>query len=96
MSGSCCFAIPADHPALAGHFPGNPIVPGSMILEQVAAARGADCSGFPQVKFHQPLRPAQKVIVSFSDCSSMDSVDFECECAGERIASGRMRIATAT
>ena len=30
--------IEADHPSLPGHFPGRPLVPGVMLLEQVALA----------------------------------------------------------
>ena len=55
------FSIAADHPALPGHFPGNPVVPGVLLLDRVAAAleawRGERIAGFPQVKFLQPLMP---------------------------------------
>ena len=29
------FTLSADHPAFAGHFPGHPIVPGALILDEV-------------------------------------------------------------
>src|SRR5437879_10590804 len=38
MSFEISRAIRADHPSLAGHFPGTPIVPGVVILDEVAAA----------------------------------------------------------
>ena len=59
------FTIPATHPSLTGHFPGNPIVPGVLVLDEVlsgseqvlgAALRVA---GIPQVKFVNVLRPEQ-------------------------------------
>jgi 3-hydroxyacyl-[acyl-carrier-protein] dehydratase len=30
--------ISADHPSLPGHFPGTPIVPGVVILDEILAA----------------------------------------------------------
>src|SRR5205085_657716 len=53
--------IPADHPALAGHFPGNPIVPGVVILARIAEAIR---STFPNIelgalmnaRFHATLK----------------------------------------
>ena len=58
------FAIPADHPCLPGHFPGQPIVPGVVVLDRVLAAIEAQHGAIgalrmPQVKFLQPLLPEQ-------------------------------------
>lgn len=65
MTNSICeqFHIAASHPALPGHFPGNPIVPGVVLLERIAAGVertfGARVAGLPQVKFLRPLRPGE-------------------------------------
>lgn len=56
------FVVPGTHPCLAGHFPGNPLVPGVVIIDHVVAALEArhgplGALQLPQVKFVQPLRP---------------------------------------
>lgn len=58
------FSISIDHPALPGHFPGRPIVPGVVVLDRVLAAIEAQHGALgplrmPQVKFVQPLLPGQ-------------------------------------
>ena len=60
---SATFCVPARHPALAGHFPGNPIVPGVLVLgavisaaeEWLGATFGVDHLSY--AKFLTPLKP---------------------------------------
>jgi hypothetical protein len=63
--------IHADHPSLPGHFPGAPLVPGVVILDEVIAAldewrRDSQLSGIRSVKFLAPLKPEQAFTISLS------------------------------
>ena len=57
--------ISPGHASLAGHFPGNPVVPGVVLLDEVvnALARhvGGDLriTGMPTLKFLSPLLPGE-------------------------------------
>ncbi len=88
--------IPVDHPALPGHFPGNPIVPGVVLLSQVweAVCRQSgtplQCIGWPSVKFLAPLLPGVpfRVEVEFG---ATQSAKFVCKTAAGAIAQGSVR-----
>jgi 3-hydroxymyristoyl/3-hydroxydecanoyl-(acyl carrier protein) dehydratase len=63
------FVFDPSHPALPGHFPGAPVVPGVLVLEQVVAAIEAAHGPLaslrlPQVKFVQPLLPGERAQVA--------------------------------
>lgn len=72
-AGALEFTIAPGHPALPGHFPGAPIVPGVVLLEQVLAAV-AHAGGataplrLPQVKFLRPLLPGETAQVQLEAC----------------------------
>ena len=92
-------SIPADHPSLLGHFPGEPIVPGALLLDEIvslAERRGAwVVENVIAMKFHKPLTPETRFIVLLS--APKDSiVDFVCTIEDELLANGRIRISPST
>ena len=60
--------VPMSHPAIGGHFPGNAIVPGVVILTRVAQAIERQMPDITlgtllSMRFHAPLRPDQTFTV---------------------------------
>jgi 3-hydroxyacyl-[acyl-carrier-protein] dehydratase len=59
--------VPASHPALPGHFPGTPIVPGVVLLSEleheISARLNAEVVEWLHVKFLSPLTPGQRYTV---------------------------------
>lgn len=86
------FTIGHDHPSLEGHFPGNPVVPGVLVLDRVLAIAEAwsgqpvGAVGLPQVKFVQPLLPGQRAEVALQRQGAR--VRFEVSHAGALLARG--------
>ena len=87
------FTIPVDHPALPGHFPGHPIVPGVVLLDHAISAIGAalnrsfDACRLDSAKFPSAAAPGVPLEVAFETTAS-GAVRFTVS-AGERtVASG--------
>lgn len=73
------FVVGADHASRAGHFPGKPVVPGVVVLDEVMAVLAGvvpgGVSGFPGVRFMRPVRFGEVVEVSFGGNVFACSVD---------------------
>jgi len=63
--------LPMDEPAADGHFPGNPIIPGAVLLREVIAAvsgdGGAVCYRIRSAKFLHPVRPGDRLMIVWED-----------------------------
>jgi len=98
MSFEICRAIRADHPSLAGHFPGAPIVPGVVILDEVAAAlaewrENCHLTGIRAAKFVLPLEPEQPFTVCITPAKGAKTdVDFCCRVDRRVVVEGRLEI----
>lgn len=61
-----------DHPAAQGHFPGNPVIPGAVLLSEtlraIETSLGVKLSPCRVrfAKFFRPARPGDRVLVTFS------------------------------
>jgi 3-hydroxymyristoyl/3-hydroxydecanoyl-(acyl carrier protein) dehydratase len=80
-------AFPADHPALPGHFPGHPIVPGVLLLDAVMQAAGLGRGRLLRAKFSAPVGPGDEVEIELTPRAT-DRIAFACRCRGGIVLSG--------
>ncbi len=84
------FYIPPDHPAFAGHFPGMPITPGVVLLDEVlhaiAVAQKIDLKKckIGNVKFLNPVLPDSELTLHYEPTPN-GSIQFIIK-QGERVA----------
>lgn len=93
MASTTPWTVPLDHPALAGHFPGTPILPGVALLDwalhQIAAANGIalDTCTISAVKFLSPVRAGDTLEIQHRQLAGA-ALAFDIVAGARRIASG--------
>ncbi len=70
-----------DHPALAGHFPAHPIVPGVLLLDaalQAVGSAASDVAGWhiASAKFHRAVLPGESLQLQ---CTPQPGTQFRIE-----------------
>ena len=98
MAGSTETRFAPDHPTAAGHFPGNPIIPGALLLDSVISAIAkVEAIGTPYelraVKFLRPVRPGDRLRIEWREERGVLHFRVLAE-AGQVAASGTLRAAS--
>jgi 3-hydroxyacyl-[acyl-carrier-protein] dehydratase len=88
ISAECATSFASDDPIFAGHFPGNPLVPGVILTEALAQTAGiVAASGYPDeskplfllsairgMKFFRPVRPEERIILRAEKLGQMQDL----------------------
>jgi 3-hydroxyacyl-[acyl-carrier-protein] dehydratase len=88
------FIIAAGHPALSGHFPGNPIVPGVVLLDEALALIRHHTGGSPRglrVKFTAVVKAGEPIEVALTS-QAPGSIGFTATRDGQTVMSGSLRL----
>jgi 3-hydroxymyristoyl/3-hydroxydecanoyl-(acyl carrier protein) dehydratase len=89
------FAV--GHPAAQGHFPGNPVIPGAVLLDEVLgairAAQNRAEAGFEilSVKFLRPVKPGARLKLLWDD-DAAGRIQFQCLLSDQPAVSGTLRL----
>ena len=82
-----------NHPCGAGHFPGNPIIPGALLLDEVLTCIAADLNidgwawRVKSAKFPQSVKPGEIVHINYAQTANGE-IRFECTVSNSKVMSG--------
>jgi len=92
---SVALPIAADHPAFDGHFPGAPVLPGVVLLDEairaieLAAGGEARCWRVTSVKFLRAVGPGEALALE-QERLATGSIRFNILSAGQAVATGAL------
>lgn len=88
-------SLPAPHPATEGHFPGAPILPGVVLLDEalrlIERATGTDATRWrvASVKFLSPATPGESLLLEQERLPS-GAIRFTIVSGGRTVATGQL------
>jgi len=86
--------VSKNHPSLAGHFPGHPIVPGVVLIDEIigviqSARQELVLKKIRHIKFLKPLSAGDVCHMNI-EIQSHDNVSFTCSTDKHVIAKGKL------
>jgi 3-hydroxymyristoyl/3-hydroxydecanoyl-(acyl carrier protein) dehydratase len=96
MQTEWALTISEDHPSLAGHFPGHPVVPAVVMLGEImhvirqATGRPIEFVGMPSAKFLSPLKAGEALILTLTQPAE-GTMEFTCAVGSRVIVGGSFR-----
>ena len=96
-TGTAMMRVPAAHPCLPGHFPGQPVVPGVLLLDALAVALAGAVPSvrlarLARVKFAAPVLAEQTVLLRWQQMAP-GRIAFTGTVAGVEVLSGQAELA---
>ena len=85
-----------EHPTGPGHFPGNPIIPGALLLAAVLQAiavqigRPLLLGQIKSAKFSYPARPGECVGIDYTE-SAPGQIRFQCVVSDKTVLTGTVK-----
>ena len=85
--------FPLDHPSARGHFPGNPVIPGALLLSETLRAIEETLNiklspgRLATAKFLHPTRPGDSVRIEFSGPAN-GAIKFACSVGAVTVLTG--------
>ena len=98
MGNTTTLLVPEQHPAFAGHFPGAPLLPGVVLLDEMLHSMGHAAAGdwvLSSAKFLHPVRPGESLTLEH-DVLASGSIRFVIRTAGAAATHASALVATGT
>ncbi len=97
-TGTVVHAVPENHPVFGGHFPGQPLMPGALLLAEVFEIICSDprfsalmgpAPTLAAAKFLSPVRPGAELEIALKADAKSGAVSFDIRCGDTRAVTGR-------
>ncbi len=87
------FTVPQEHPSFPAHFPGNPIVPGALLMQWIFTMVRSQYSesvipAIRSMKFLKSLHPGDQCSLELTNDATRCQLTIACYCQSELVCKG--------